>query len=71
MSDSYSSRGLDRDERLASDLISAAARLQQAIHSAVEAGLKVGVDVEHMHHVGHHYPEPLVKVSVEKVVRLG
>ena len=38
--------------------------------AAVEAGLKVTVKVENMHHVGHHHPEPLVEVMAERVIRL-
>jgi len=59
------------DEALAAEVVRAAAALQQAIHRAVEAGLKVGVEVESMHQVGHHYPEPLVEVEVERVIKLG
>lgn len=61
----------ERDEHLAAELKTAAASLQQAIHTAIEAGLKVTVAVEDMHHVGHHYPEPLVEVTVERVIRLS
>jgi hypothetical protein len=50
--------------------MSAAAVLQQTIHNAVEAGLKVTVQVESMHHVGHHHPEPLVELTAERVIRL-
>lgn len=71
MSDSTSALGHERDERLARELTNAATKLQQAIHSAVEAGLKVTVDVETMHHVGHHYPEPLVEIMVERVIKLS
>jgi len=70
MSDSIAAPDLKQDERLADDLTSAAAALQQAIHTAVEAGLKVTVEVESMHHVGHHYSEPLVEVTAERVIRL-
>lgn len=71
MSDSHATPDHARDERLARDLTTAAAALQQAIHAAVEAGLKVDVAVENMHHVGHHYPEPLVEVTAERVIRLA
>jgi hypothetical protein len=71
MSDSAVPPELAHDESLARDLTSAAAALQQSIHAAVEAGLKVTVEVESMHHVGTHYPEPLVEVMVERVVKLG
>jgi hypothetical protein len=27
--------------------------------------------VEAMHHVGHHHPEPLVEVEVERVIKLA
>jgi len=70
MRDSSSAPDLERDEHLARDLTSAAAGLQQAIHAAVEAGLKVSVQVESMHHVGHLHPEPLVEVTAERVIRL-
>ncbi len=70
MSDSVSRPDLERDERLARDVEKAAAALQQAVHTAVEAGLKVTVEVESMHHVGHHHAEPLVEVSVERVIKL-
>jgi hypothetical protein len=70
MSDFPSVPDLENDERLARALTSAAAELQQAIHSAVEAGLKVTVEVESMHHVGHHHPEPLMEVMAERVIRL-
>lgn len=71
MTNSPSAPDLEQDERLARDLSSAAAVLQQAIHAAVEAGLKVGVAVEAMHHVGPHHPEPLVEITVERVIRLS
>ena len=71
MSASPSPPDLERDEQLARALTTAAAALQQSIHAAVEAGLKVVVEVERMHHVGHHYPEPLVEVKAERVIRLG
>lgn len=70
MSDSSSALDRERDERLARDLGNAAASLQRAIHAAVEAGLKVTVEIESMHHVGRHYPEPLVEVTTERVIRL-
>ena len=70
MSDSPSAPDLERDEKLARDLTSTAAALQQAIHRAVAAGLKVSVEVESMHHVGHHYPEPLVEVTAARVIQL-
>jgi hypothetical protein len=71
MSDSPSAPDLERDQRLARDLTSAASVLQRAIHSAVEAGLKVTVEVESMHHVGHHHPEPLVAIMAERVIKLA
>lgn len=71
MSDSNNPGDVERDVKLAQDLKSAAAKLQQAIHYAVEAGLKVSIEVESMHHVGHRYPEPLVEVQVERVIKLG
>ena len=58
------------DEALAHEIVGAAAVLQQAIHRAVEAGLKVGVAVESMHEVGRHYPEPMIEVEVERVIKL-
>jgi len=70
MSDFSSAPDLEGDQQLARDLTSAAAALQKIIHSAVEAGLKVSVEVESMHHVGHHHPEPLVEVMAERVIRL-
>lgn len=70
MSDSASAPDLKHDERLARDLLSAAAVLQQRIHSAVEAGLMVSLTVETMHQVGHRFPEPLVEVSIERVIKL-
>ncbi|MEA3277537.1 MAG: hypothetical protein U9Q81_20085 [Pseudomonadota bacterium] len=70
MSDSQDAFDHERDERLAHDLTQAAAEMQQAIHAAVEAGLKVTLTVEAMHHVGHHYPEPLLEVEVERIIKL-
>ncbi len=70
MNDSHATLDRARDERLALDLTTTAAALQQAIHAAVEAGLKVDVAVENMHHVGPHYPEPLVEVTAERILRL-
>ena len=61
----------EHDERLAHELTMAAAEMQRAIHAAVQAGLKVTLAVETMQHVGHHYPEPLVEVLVERVIKLG
>jgi hypothetical protein len=61
----------EHDARLAHDLTIAAAELQRAIHAAVLAGLKVTLKVETMHHVGHHHPEPLVEVEVERVIKLA
>ncbi len=61
----------DHDERLAQELTMAAAEMQRAVHAAVLAGLKVTLAVETMHHVGHHYPEPLVEVKVERVIKLA
>jgi hypothetical protein len=71
MSDLPSVPELQRDQQLARDLTSAVATLQKAIHAAVEVGLKVTIEVESMHHVGHHHPEPLVEVSAERVIKLG
>lgn len=71
MSHSPTAPDLERDECLARDLTNAAAALHQAIHAAVEAGLKVTVQVERMHHVGHHHPEPLVEIGVERVITLA
>jgi len=71
MSDLPTVSELERDQLLARDLTSAAASLQKAIHAAVEAGLKVTVEVESMHHVGHHHPEPLVEVRAERVIKLS
>ena len=71
MSDEQKNPERDHDERLAHDLTLAAAVLQQAVHAAVLAGLKVSMKVEFMQHVGHHYPEPLVEVEVERVIKLG
>jgi hypothetical protein len=70
MSGSYNLPDRQLDARLAHDLENAAAALQQTIHAAVEAGLKVSVRVEAMQHIGHHYAEPLVEVQVERVIRL-
>jgi hypothetical protein len=61
----------EHDERLAHELMMATAELQQAIHAAVLAGLKVSLTIETMHHVGHHFPEPLVEVEVERVIKLA
>lgn len=61
----------EQDERLAHELTLAAAELQRAIHAAVLAGLKVTLTVETMQHVGHHYPEPLAEVRVERVIKLA
>jgi hypothetical protein len=71
MSDYPAPPDMQRDEQLAQELVGAAAKLQQAIHSAVEAGLKVTVKLESMHHVGHHYPEPLVEIQAERIIKLG
>jgi len=70
MSESPFTLDLERDERLARDLTRAAAKLQQTIHSAVEAGLKITLEVENMHHVGHNYSEPLVEIQIERVTKL-
>ena len=70
MSDSHSRAEAGKDERLAHDLTAAVAAAQQAIHAAVEAGLKVTIQVESMQHVRHHYPEPLIEVEVERVIKL-
>jgi len=59
------------DEALAQEIVRATAVLQQAIHRAVEAGLKVGVAVESMHEVGRNYPEPMIGIEVERVIKLG
>ena len=59
------------DELLAKNVAAALSALQKAIHDAVEEGLKVEVTIERMHQVGQHYPEPLVEVTVERVIRLS
>ncbi|MGA7982464.1 MAG: hypothetical protein WCA32_19860 [Chromatiaceae bacterium] len=71
MSEAQKNPDHEHDERLAHDLTMAAAELQQAIHAAVLAGLKVTLKVETMHHVGHHHPEPLVEVEVERVIKFA
>jgi hypothetical protein len=71
MSDAQKNPEQDHDERLAHDLTLAAAELQRAVHAAVLAGLKVSLKVESMHQVGNHYPEPLVEVEVERVIKLA
>jgi hypothetical protein len=71
MSDKQKNPEQNHDERLAHDLTLAVAALQQAVHAAVLAGLKVSLKVESMHHVGHHHPEPLVEVEVERVIKLA
>lgn len=71
MSDAQKNPEQDHDERLAHDLTLAAAELQRAVHAAVLAGLKVSLKIESLHHVGHHYPEPLVEVEVERVIKLA
>ena len=58
------------DERLVAAIMQAQSALQIAIHQAVEAGLKVAVTVESMHKVGEHYPEPLLEIGVERVIKL-
>jgi hypothetical protein len=69
MNDSHVACGAD-DERLVGTITQAQAVLQLAVHEAVEAGLKVTVTVESMHKVGEHYPEPLLEVGVERVIKL-
>jgi len=69
MNDSQVAGGVE-DERLVTTITQAQAVLQVAIHEAVEAGLKVTVTVESMHKVGEHYPEPLLEVGVERVIKL-
>lgn len=69
MNDPHVVAGVD-DERLVSAITQAQAVLQLAIHEAVEVGLKVTVTVESMHKVGEHYPEPLLEVGVERVIKL-
>ncbi len=71
MSDSHSTTDLQNDEKLAKDVIHAIAVAQQAIHAAVTAGLKVTAQIESMHHVGHHHPEPLIEINVERVIKLS
>jgi hypothetical protein len=71
MSEAQTKSEQEHDERLAHDLTVAAAALQRAIHAAVLAGLKVELKLEAMHHVGHHHPEPLVEVEVERVIKLA
>jgi hypothetical protein len=71
MSEAQKKPDQEHDERLARELTMAAAELQRAIHAAVLGGLKVTLAVESMHHVGHHYPEPLVEVEVERVIKLA
>jgi hypothetical protein len=70
MSTSSRPPDIERDSKLARDLCEAARVLQQCIHLAVEAGLKVTVEVEKMNHIGHHYEEPLLNVTAERVIRL-
>ena len=69
MSDT-STAGQARDQKLVTEVSRSLSALQQSIHAAVEAGLKVAVTVESMHAVGEHYPEPLVEVGVERVITL-
>lgn len=69
MNDSHVDGRVD-DERLVSAITQAQSALQVAVHEAVEAGLKVAVTVESMHKVGEHYPEPLLEVGVERVIKL-
>ena len=69
MNDSHVAGGVE-DERLVSTITQAQAALQVAIHEAVEAGLKVTVTVESMHKIGEHYPEPLLEVGIERVIKL-
>jgi len=71
MSEAQKTPEQEHDERLTHELTMAAAEMQRAIHAAVLAGLKVTVSVETMHHVGHHYPEPLLEVQVERVIKLA
>ena len=71
MSEAQTKPEQEHDEHLAHELTLAAAAMQRAIHAAVEAGLKVTLAVETMHQVGHHYPEPLVEVGVERVIKLA
>ena len=70
MTDSHSTLDLQYDEKLAKDVVHAIAVAQRAIHAAVTAGLNVSAQVELMHHVGHHCPEPLIEVKVERVIKL-
>ena len=69
MSDSYSDDRA-RDESLARSIAEHLSALQMAIHEAIEAGLKVDVTVEQMNPMGEHYPEPLLEVGVERIVKL-
>ncbi|UHD18436.1 hypothetical protein [Thiocapsa bogorovii] len=71
MSEAQKKPDQEHDEHLAHELTMAAAQMQRAIHAAIQAGLKVTLKVETMKHVGHHYPEPLVEVEVERVIKLG
>ena len=66
------SRSIDNahDESLVATITQCQSALQLAIHSAIEAGLKVSVAVEAMHSVGEHYSEPLVEIDVERVIKL-
>ena len=69
MSEAQTKPEQEHDERIAHELTMATAEMQRAIHAAVLAGLKVTLAVETMQHVGHHYPEPLVEIEVERVVK--
>ena len=70
MSNSHSTPDLQQDTKLANDVVQAVAAAQQAIHAAVRSGLKVTAQIESMHHVGHHHPEPLIEVNLERVITL-
>ena len=59
-----------RDESLVANILRHQSALQVAIHDAVEAGLKVTVVVESMQRIGDHYPEPLLEMEVERVIKL-
>lgn len=70
MMSNTSEAGHAHDQQLVAEISRSLSALQQSIHAAIEAGLKVGATIEMMHKVGEHYPEPLVEVAVERVTRL-
>ena len=71
MSETHKTLEQEHDERLAHELTLAAAEMQRAIHAAILGGLKVTLAVETLHQAGHHYPEPVVEVKVERVIKLS